>query len=134
MSRDKSNTEDHGSGEVSPHCHVVALRSDLFSPRKFLNTCIIYGFAYHIWSSSVLVRLDDGGDESQDPKLRESGAHDGLEEEDYELDEEGDVDAFIPLGWPRHCKGEFYSASDPEWREFVNIARNIEKQRALKGE
>lgn len=40
---------------------------------------------------------------------------------------------FIPLGWPRSSQGELYAASDPEWLEFVKIARDQEKLRILRG-
>ena len=55
-----------------------------------------------------------------------------LEDEDYELEVQGHS-LFIPLGPPRHREGDFYSASDPEWQEFVRIAKDDKKMKSLKG-
>lgn len=108
--------------------------------RKFLNTCVLYGVAYHIWSSFVLLQLDDrdSDDESREPSLRETrprrvdrGYPENDSHEIEVMDEEDSI--FLPLDRPRHRQGESYVFSDPEWQQFVKIAGDGEKMKSLKG-
>ncbi|KAL4912196.1 hypothetical protein BDW62DRAFT_30736 [Aspergillus aurantiobrunneus] len=41
---------------------------------------------------------------------------------------------FIPIGWTRLQEGEFYAASDTEWKTFREISKDHKKIRALKDE
>ncbi|KAL4961919.1 uncharacterized protein BDV14DRAFT_179613 [Aspergillus stella-maris] len=44
------------------------------------------------------------------------------------------VEAFIPVGWPRKREGDFYTASDPEWKVFAQVKKDEKRLEALKGE
>lgn len=46
----------------------------------------------------------------------------------------GEDTFFIPLGWPRLRKGDFYALSDPEWQQFVKISQDSRKLELLRGE
>ena len=39
---------------------------------------------------------------------------------------------FIPITWPSKRKREYYSASDPEWQEFVAMSRDPNRIKAVK--
>lgn len=106
--------------------------------RSFLGKFILYGTAFHLWSSFVLVRFDD--DDTQDNQtapeaalentsLHRTAGGDELTEE--ELAEEDRV--FIPLTWSWLEEGELYTASDPEWQEFVTISKDRKKLQKLRG-
>ena len=110
--------------------------------RRFVTSFIVYGAAFHIWSSFVFVRYDGETNTSQEPDSdrnihqqrriekgyeKESDADDQLEVED----EEGVY--FVPLSLPLLRPGDFYAVSDPEWQEFARISRDTEKLRKLKG-
>lgn len=87
----------------------------------------------------MLVRFDD--DDTQDEQVgheaglentslhRATGGIDELVED--ELEEEDRV--FIPLTWSWLEEGELYTASDPEWQEFVNISKDRKKLQKLRG-
>lgn len=86
----------------------------------------------------MLVRFDD--DDTQDaktapePAIENTSLHratggDELTEE--ELAEEDRV--FIPLTWSWLEEGELYTASDPEWQEFVTISKDRKKLQKLRG-
>ncbi|KAL4946953.1 hypothetical protein BDW69DRAFT_179386 [Aspergillus filifer] len=44
------------------------------------------------------------------------------------------VEAFIPVGWPQKREGEFYTASDPEWKVYAQVKKDEKRLEALKGE
>ncbi|BDD57933.1 hypothetical protein MAP00_003252 [Monascus purpureus] len=46
----------------------------------------------------------------------------------------GEDTFFIPLGWPRLRKGDFYALSDPEWQQFVKISQDSRKLELLRDE
>jgi hypothetical protein len=49
-------------------------------------------------------------------------------------DELGEEDGlFIPLTWSWLQEGELYTASDPEWQEFVTISKDRKKLQKLRG-
>jgi hypothetical protein len=108
------------------------------SSRSFVGKFILYGTAFHLWSSFVLVRFDD--DDTQDDQVtreavlenkslhRETGGIDELVEDELEEDR-----VFIPLTWSWLEEGELYTASDPEWQEFVTISKDRKKLQKLRG-
>ncbi|CEO58517.1 hypothetical protein PMG11_03236 [Penicillium brasilianum] len=108
--------------------------------RSFLGKFILYGTAFHLWSSFVLVRFDDDDthDDQTAPETalenaslhRAAGGIDELTKE--ELKEEDRV--FIPLTWSWLEEGDLYTASDPEWQEFVSISKDRKKLQKLRDE
>ncbi|PLB44680.1 hypothetical protein P170DRAFT_449793 [Aspergillus steynii IBT 23096] len=104
--------------------------------RTLFKRCFIYGVAFHLWSSFVLLQFDED-DETQE--LLVEGANRGQERRDTDANadtqESSDSDEmFVPLGWPQIREGELYAASDPEWQEFVKLSRDREKLQALRDE
>ncbi|KAF9894184.1 hypothetical protein FE257_007686 [Aspergillus nanangensis] len=112
---------------------------------QFLSTCLIYGTAFHLWSSFVLLQFDDklhdvepAPEPSADSEDSTRGHRKRIESSDNEhhensADEADDSDPmFIPLGWPRTDQGDLYAASDPEWQEFLELSRDREKLQALR--
>lgn len=110
--------------------------------RTFISRCLLYGTAFHLWSTFVLVRFDDDTDDADSPiaippaapagvsprqSPRESGEAAGKEGESEDT-------LFIPLAWSRLQKGDLYTASDPEWQEFVKLSKNRKKLQQLRGE
>ncbi|KAJ5242348.1 uncharacterized protein N7469_000675 [Penicillium citrinum] len=107
--------------------------------RSFIGKCLLYGAAFHLWSSFVLLRFDDDtqDDESSTQKtieandsresLRRNQGKEGQQEEDDDL-------LFIPLSWSRVEEDEVYSTSGPEWQEFCKISGDEEKYKKLKNE
>ncbi|KAE8320860.1 hypothetical protein BDV39DRAFT_187101 [Aspergillus sergii] len=111
--------------------------------RRFFTTFLIYGTAFHLWSSLILFQFDDTLDDADDTQEALSGKT-GVGK-NRKNDTEGHLEnhasatidtdpVFIPLGWPRLRKGELYAASDPEWQEFVKTSRDREKLQDLRDE
>ncbi|BCR90844.1 uncharacterized protein ACHE_60730A [Aspergillus chevalieri] len=109
--------------------------------RKLFTAFLLYGTAFHLWSSFVLLQFDaapEDDDSSRRPSMSEKYARANRNESD--IDTTGEMEDFdedpihIPLSWPRRHEGKFYAASDPEWQEFVKFARDHKKIRSLKDE
>ncbi|KAJ5675875.1 hypothetical protein N7462_008772 [Penicillium macrosclerotiorum] len=102
--------------------------------RSFLGKTLLYGTAFHLWSSFVLIQFDEEDRDTHDvdsiseAEVKETTSRpssqsspdegrmgDGVEEEDP---------LFIPLTWSRLQEGDLYAASDPEWQEFVKISKD----------
>ncbi|KAL5365753.1 hypothetical protein BJX96DRAFT_159683 [Aspergillus floccosus] len=125
----------------SRNSHITNVRQVKFKRpwiRKFLSSCLLYGTAFHLWSSFVLLQFDDtlhDVDEAQEPQSGNKRSIKGTDENRHDSEEVTDADPiFIPLGWPRLRKGELYVASDPEWKEFAKVSRDREKLQALREE
>lgn len=109
--------------------------------RPLLSKCILYGTAFYLWSSVVLVRFDDDSSDSDvthEPTPIEKAPHRNLHashERDEHLAEEAEDEEpfFIPLGWSRLQEGEPYASTDPEWQEFVRISADRKKLPKLRG-
>ncbi|KAJ5872060.1 uncharacterized protein N7529_004413 [Penicillium soppii] len=104
--------------------------------RSFISKCFLYGTAFHLWSTFVLVRFDDDTDDQNTPAVTnpgETASHDPRE--NTVTTGKKDKDAiFIPLSWSRLQKGELYATTDPEWQAFVKLSKDKEKLQALRGE
>ena len=121
-------------------CFVVVCSDWACFCRRVFTAFLLYGTAFHLWSSFVLLQFDaapEDDDVSRRPSMSEKHARTNKNESDK--DTTGDMEDFdedpihIPLSWPRRREGKFYAASDPEWQEFVKLARDHKKIRSLKG-
>lgn len=57
------------------------------------------------------------------------------QEEDSEEDEFAEEDnTFIPMTWPTKLPRSFYKGSDPEWQEFVKVAKDKPRHKKLQDE
>lgn len=116
------------------------------SPRSFLSKFFFYGVAFHLWSTLILSRFDDDDDTQNaeappGPGLNSTGRngssndHDKLVDGQEEEEDEQEEDAlFVPLTWSWLEEGEMYTASDPEWQQFVQISRDRNKLQSLRGQ
>ncbi|CAG8918039.1 unnamed protein product [Penicillium salamii] len=126
----------HTRANFSPNVRHVRFRRPW--ARSFISKCLLYGTAFHLWSTFVLVQFDDDEDEEDTPALAspEQAVSRQLPEGAETTEKESiDKDAlFIPLAWSRLQKGELYATSDPEWQEFVRLSKDRKKLQALRDE
>ncbi|CAG7927107.1 unnamed protein product [Penicillium olsonii] len=104
--------------------------------RSFVSKCLLYGTAFHLWSTFVLVQFDDEDDDDTPALARPEQTASHQRHEDAEtLEKTVNEDAlFIPLAWSRLQKGELYTTSDPEWQEFVRLSKDRKKLQNLRDE
>ncbi|KAJ5147714.1 hypothetical protein N7526_001066 [Penicillium atrosanguineum] len=110
--------------------------------RSFFTKFFLYGAAFHLWTSFVLVRFDDDthdDDSTLESSFEETGPHrpprdtEKLTDEESNKDTEDGAPMFIPLTWSRLREGELYAASDPEWQAFVQLSKDRKKLQNLRG-
>ncbi|KAH9828752.1 hypothetical protein Tdes44962_MAKER09230 [Teratosphaeria destructans] len=103
---------------------------------------VIYGYSYLLgYFIDVKIEVVDG---AQDPKRHGQEVKDGEqqqeeEEEEEEEDEDEDEDdemvmegsAFIPMTWGKKMPRTYYKGSDPEWQEFIKVAKNKERHKRI---
>ncbi|CAL5868831.1 uncharacterized protein PFLUO_LOCUS3058 [Penicillium psychrofluorescens] len=108
--------------------------------RSLVTKALLYGTAFHLWTTFVLVRFDDDPDDTnstQEPtqvaarrNLHGGNGHGGGDVEEVEAESP----LFIPLGWSWLQEGERYTAADPEWQQFVKISMDRQKLQKLRSE
>lgn len=104
--------------------------------RAFFKKCFLYGVAFHLWSSFVLLQFDVAEDQTEEALVEEANRGQEPRDTGPNSDTEGSSDSddvFVPLGWPQVREGELYSASDPELLEFAKLSRDRTKMRSLRG-
>lgn len=110
--------------------------------RSFVTKFFLYGAAFHLWTSFVLVRFDDDPHDNDSTPESISGDTDSRrsppgtdkltgEERDKEVADGAPM--FIPLTWSRLREGELYAAADPEWQAFVQLSKDRKKLSKLRG-
>jgi len=64
----------------------------------------------------------------EDEKMKPDG--------EVEVDDEEDLEdgLFIPFGWPSKDAKTFYKGSDPEWKAYMELAKNPQRQKDIKCE
>lgn len=107
--------------------------------RSFFTKALLYGAAFHLWSSFILARFDDDTHDaapSTEPSLTQTASQrSSTNGDDLAEDESEDgLPLFIPLTWSRQQEGELYSRSDPEWHRFVQIGNDGKKLQELRDE
>ncbi|KAJ5677445.1 uncharacterized protein N7477_003078 [Penicillium maclennaniae] len=111
--------------------------------RSFFTKFFLYGAAFHLWTSFVLVRFDDDTHDdvsTLESSLEEAGPRrksrdtDLSAKEGRNKDTEDGAPMFIPLTWSRLREGELYAASDPEWQAFVQLSKDRKKLQKLRDE
>ena len=67
-------------------------------------------------------------DEDADAEMEE------VEDEDEDSEYTQEDSLFIPLTWSKQMPKTFYRGSDPEWQEFVKVAKDKERHRKIQDE
>ena len=113
---------------ISTVSYITDINGDA---RRFATTCLLYGAAFHLWSSLLFLQFD--GDiepdslESIDTPSKRDVSPPG---KDHVIPEQS---TFIPLGLPHIQPGALYAPSDAEWGRFVKMAADKQRLRSLRG-
>lgn len=119
------------SGE-SVRFQAVRFKKPGFGKRQ-LVTIALYGGTFYVYWRMISKYL---GIEIEELEELDDGAE---EEGGEEVEEEDDGYAhpdstFIPLTWPTKLPRTFYRGSDPEWQEFIKVAKDQPRHTRIQNE
>lgn len=129
------------SGDPVRYQAVRFLRGP-FSLRRAITLGLYVG-AFYVYASLVWRYLDVQIEiELEDEEKLKDGQREGrevVEEEEEEEQHEGPYYAeedstFIPLTWSHKLPREWYKGSDPEWQEFVRMAKDKDRHKKIQNE
>ena len=107
-----------------------------------LYTGIVYGYLRFMWRymDVEIEFIDEAELEEEQESAQQAEGEDGEEEEEEEEEEEGppfyadEENTFIPLTWSKKMPRTYYRGSDPEWQEFIKIAKDKGRHRKVQDE
>lgn len=92
----------------------------------------------YLWASKYLVPALEESEESESPKkkgnesasTKKKGSASPLVGGEEEDEDDGEY-TFIPMTWGKQMPREFYRGSDPEWQEFVKVAKDQARRKKI---
>lgn len=109
----------------------MALDADISCPRRFATTCVLYGVAFHLWSSLVLLQFDGDVEPESVEHVNPTASNEVSRRNAAQLEEEEAT--FIPLTLPSLQRGELYKSTDEEWQRFAELNSKPERISKLRG-
>lgn len=107
-----------------------------FTWKKTITWAVYISLPYAYWqyvNQFVDIHIEEIEVE-EEPATHKQGEWE-TQEEDSEEDEFAEEDnTFIPMTWPTKLPRTFYKGSDPEWQEFVKIAKDKPRHKKLQDE
>ena len=122
---------------------VVRFQKPSFSSRSRAFKIAFYSvlIGTNLWLLGRYLDIEIELEVADEETAKQGHWHGGLGEASVgnEQDEDGpsipDEDSFfIPLTWPKEAPRTFYKGSDPEWQEFVRVARDNPRSRRIQQE
>lgn len=114
------------------HQQPVRFKKPGFTWRKAVTWAVYLGLPYGFWlylNENIDIQIEEIEAQEQKPGEWET------QEDDAEEDEFADEDStFIPMTWPTKLPRSFYKGSDPEWKEFVKVAKDKPRHKRLQDE
>jgi hypothetical protein len=132
QSRYNSNrTSNHAPQNVQ----AVRFRTPVFSLKRLISLGIYIAVPYGCWmylTQSIEIQIEEveGGSQHQHNEAQWE-VQEAEGEEDIYADEDS---TFIPMTWATKLPRTFYKGSDPEWQEFVKIAKDKPRHKKLQNE
>lgn len=107
----------------------------IFSRKRQLTLAlyIAASIAFFKWMNShvtIEIEVEEGKKEGQKGRAVSSSSSSSSLEDQEEADDEEDY-VFIPMTWGKLLPREFYRGSDPEWQEFVKIAKDKPRHKKI---
>ena len=146
--RKQSQYVYHADGQPVRLQNVRFQKPNLFTSRRIFTWAIYsgvaYGYLHYLWKQmDVEIEFIDEEEAAELDKKDRAGsaadysadgpadAQDGEEAADYYADDEN---TFIPLTWAKQSPRTYYRGSDPEWKEFGTVAKDVARQKKIHGE
>lgn len=109
--------------------HIVRFKSPGLTTRRLAtfwlySTCAFGYFWYFAPEVEVEVDVQHG---HENGALSANQADEGFEESEYAEEDS----FFIPLTWARKLPRTYYKGSDPEWQDFVKVAKDQPRHKRI---
>ncbi|KAK4565357.1 hypothetical protein LTR86_003974 [Recurvomyces mirabilis] len=128
------------SGEPVRYQAVRFRKAPFFTQRRLLVTALYAGVIYLYMTLALqylVVEIEIVPESEADEKRKQENGQEG--EEMTEEDEEDllwalDDSTFVPMTWAKKLPRSFYKGSDPEWQEFVKVAKDKSRHKKIQNE
>jgi hypothetical protein len=127
----------HVRGSNAPQrVQPVRMRNPWFSWKKTITWAVYISLSYAGWKYinqfiDIHIEEIEVEDDTATRKQGEWETQEGDSEEDEFAEEDN---TFIPMTWATQLPRTFYKGSDPEWQEFVKIAKDKTRHKQLQNE
>ena len=127
----------HVRGSNAPQSlQPVRFKEPWFTWKKTITFAVYISLPYAYWQYvnqfiDIHIEEIEVEEEQATHKEGEWETQEGDAEEDEFAEEEN---TFIPMTWPTKLPRTFYKGSDPEWQEFVKIAKDKPRHKKLQDE
>ena len=140
--RTQSRAAHAADGEAYQSQTVRLKKPPFFSPRRVYSFALyagaVYGFLLVVQHQldvtlefADLEEEEDNEEHGQDLAGRQPGTGIELQDDDFYADKDS---LFVPMTWATKMPREFYKGSDPEWQEFIKVAKDPDRQARLMAE
>lgn len=127
----------HARGSNTPqNLQPVRFKEPWFTWKKTITWAVYISLPLAYWNYvnqfiDIHIEEIEVEEEQATQKEGEWETQDGDAEEDEFAEEDN---TFIPMTWPTKLPRTFYKGSDPEWQEFVKIAKDKPRHKKLQDE
>ncbi|KAK5113065.1 hypothetical protein LTR62_003644 [Meristemomyces frigidus] len=136
--RKRPDTLYRAGGEPVRYQAVRFRRPPFFTWRRAVTTALYFGVGYAYMTLifrylDVEIEIVEGEEVKRDGQEGQAAEGEEDENEDdilYTLDDS----TFIPMTWATKLPRAFYKGSDPEWQEFVKMAKDKARQKKIQNE
>jgi hypothetical protein len=129
------NNSNRSSGNAPQNVKAVRFRSPVFSLKRTITLALYIAAPYGFWrylNREIDIQIEEIEPGSQSHQIE---AQWEVQEEEGEEDEFVDEDStFIPMTWATKLPRTFYKGTDPEWQEFVKVAKDKPRHKKLQNE
>ena len=129
------NNSSRGNDHAPQNLQAVRFRRPVFSLKGAITLGIYIGLPYAYWrylDQHIDIQIEEIEADSHN---HHDEAQWEVQEAEEEEDEFADEDStFIPMTWATKLPRTFYKGTDPEWQEFVKVAKDKPRHKKLQSE
>ena len=129
------NNSNRGNGDAPQNVQAVRFRRPAFSLKGAITLGLYVGLPWALWNylnQHIDIQIEEIEHDSHD---HHNEAEWEVQEEEGEEDVFADEDStFVPMTWATKLPRNFYKGTDPEWQEFVKVAKDKPRHKKLQSE
>lgn len=129
------NIWNRGGNDAARQIQPVRFRRPGWTWKKSVTWGLYIALPYGYWrylNQHIDIQIEELEEEEHSHQEQGEWEEQGEEEEEDEFADEDST--FIPMTWATKLPRTFYKGSDPEWKEFVKIAKDKPRHKQLQDE